>query len=128
KHSDDKNVLRNAEWQSLSLLPAPKCTPETQAAGKHFYVKLGYIAWDAAGVQAFTVPIDRMPFRNVTISAMYKVKLRTPKLEPFPPGNNPMPAKEEIPAAVSSTEAIPPMSDPELEELLETQEDDDGYM
>lgn len=82
-HTDDLNYMRNAQWQDLSELTVPECSYDNQAAGDHFFVKLGYIGFDETGRYSFTLPIDRIRTRNVSASLMYKVHLRSPKIEPW---------------------------------------------
>lgn len=79
KHLMDTNLYRNGIWQPLT----PPANIERLPGDKAFYVKFGYVAFDATGKLCFTVPIDRIALRQVEAEIQYFITLRDPLVEPW---------------------------------------------
>lgn len=144
KHSDDKNMLRNGDWMPMSYPGVDKdrraplglqsmvtlrtngfpdaSAPFTEAGFVNtypFFVRFGYIGFDQTGTPLTCIPPDNIPQRNIEVSCDYKVRLRSPKVEPWTPGITYFEEKDAFMGRRATTDA------PDLtNSLLLTQYDD----
>lgn len=120
KHSDDKNILRNSQWTTISDIAQNVVPSSLEDQDTMFLVRIGYIGFDQNGFVSTSTPPDLVNERNIEITCAYKVRLREPKIQPFPDGSmiplNP-------PAGASSANVILP----EEEEADMLEEDDNLY-